>query len=83
MQGHTGVALGIRVNQQSLWEAGHVVSVKRVGRSSSVPKEKVTVLFKWLCVLQGTETQYSGISRSCIGSLDEVGCSVKELIRGS
>ena len=37
MQGHTGVALGIRVNQQSLWEAGRVVSIKRVGRSSLVP----------------------------------------------
>lgn len=47
------------------------------------PFEKATVLFKGFCVLQGTETRYSGISRSCIGSLDEVGCSVRELIRGS
>ena len=34
-------------------------------------------------VLQGSETQYSGRSRSCTGSLDEEGYSVRELIRGS
>jgi len=34
-------------------------------------------------VLQGTETRYSGRSRSCTGSLDEEGYSVRELILGS
>ena len=47
-QGHTGVALGIRVNQQSLWEAGCVVSNQRVGRGPLVPTRECSNCLIWI-----------------------------------